>query len=53
MIRGFQERHGLRVLHAWGMTEMAPLGTVSQLPSDLLDAPALRSRVITALEEGS
>ncbi|HLZ07793.1 MAG TPA: long-chain fatty acid--CoA ligase, partial [Chloroflexota bacterium] len=40
MIRGFQERHGLRVLHAWGMTETAPLGTVSQLPSDLVDEPA-------------
>jgi fatty-acyl-CoA synthase len=38
MIRGFQERHGLNVLHAWGMTEMTPLGTVATLPPDLLDA---------------
>jgi fatty-acyl-CoA synthase len=38
MIRGFHERHGLRVLHAWGMTEMSPLGTVSRpAPSDLPD----------------
>jgi fatty-acyl-CoA synthase len=28
MIRAFQERHGVHVLHAWGMTEMSPLGTV-------------------------
>ena len=35
MIRGFDERHGLRVVHAWGMTETTPLGTVSQLMSDL------------------
>ncbi len=35
MIRGFDERHGLRVVHAWGMTEMTPLGTVSHLMSDL------------------
>ena len=40
MIRGYQERHGLNILHAWGMTETTPLGTVSNLPSDLLDAPA-------------
>ena len=40
MIRGYQERHGLNVLHAWGMTETAPVGTVSNLPSELLDAPA-------------
>ncbi len=33
MIEGFEERHGLHVTHAWGMTEMAPLGTVSELTS--------------------
>ena len=38
MIRGFQERHGLRIVHAWGMTETSPLGTVSQLPPELVDA---------------
>ena len=38
MIRGYQERHGLRVLHAWGMTEMSPLGTTGNLPSSLRDA---------------
>ena len=32
MIRGFQERHGLDVVHAWGMTEMTPLGTVCIRP---------------------
>jgi fatty-acyl-CoA synthase len=39
MIEGFQERHGLKVLHAWGMTEMAPLGSVSRLRGELRDAP--------------
>jgi fatty-acyl-CoA synthase len=33
MIEGFERRHGLHVTHAWGMTEMAPLGTVSELSS--------------------
>jgi fatty-acyl-CoA synthase len=28
MIRTFQEEYGVKVLHAWGMTEMSPLGTV-------------------------
>ena len=28
MIRAFQENYGVHVLHAWGMTEMSPLGTV-------------------------
>ena len=27
MIRAFGEKHGVHVLHAWGMTEMSPLGT--------------------------
>jgi fatty-acyl-CoA synthase len=40
MIRGFEERHGLRVLHAWGMTETTPLGVVSSLMSDLEHADA-------------
>ena len=38
MIRGFQERHNLRVVHAWGMTELAPLGTVSHVPARLGEA---------------
>jgi fatty-acyl-CoA synthase len=32
LIRAFEERHGLHVQHAWGMTEMTPLGTVSLMP---------------------
>jgi fatty-acyl-CoA synthase len=31
MIRKFQEDYGVRVFHAWGMTEMSPLGTVGTL----------------------
>jgi 3-(methylthio)propionyl---CoA ligase len=31
MIRAFQEDYGVDVLHAWGMTEMSPLGTVCTL----------------------
>ncbi|MBL7863410.1 MAG: long-chain fatty acid--CoA ligase [Cyclobacteriaceae bacterium] len=35
MIAGFQERHGLRILHAWGMTETSPLGSVCGLTSEI------------------
>jgi fatty-acyl-CoA synthase len=31
MIRAFETEHRVEVLHAWGMTEMSPLGVVSQL----------------------
>ena len=31
MIRAFREKHGVEVLHAWGMTEMSPLGTVTRM----------------------
>ena len=39
MIEGFEKRHGLRVLHAWGMTEMTPIGTVCQLKPHLAKLP--------------
>jgi fatty-acyl-CoA synthase len=31
MIEAWENEHGAQVLHAWGMTEMSPLGTVSRL----------------------
>ncbi|HUF20531.1 MAG TPA: AMP-binding protein, partial [Burkholderiales bacterium] len=33
MIRSFQEEYDVQVLHAWGMTEMSPLGTVCTFKS--------------------
>jgi fatty-acyl-CoA synthase len=35
MIEGLEKRHGLVVTHAWGMTEMNPIGTVSRVKSEL------------------
>ncbi len=29
MMEAFRDRHQVRVIHAWGMTEMSPLGTVN------------------------
>jgi acyl-CoA synthetase (AMP-forming)/AMP-acid ligase II len=31
MMRAFQDRYDVEVLHAWGMTEMSPVGTVCTL----------------------
>src|SRR6476469_3859620 len=31
MIQAFDEEYGVEVLHAWGMTEMSPLGTLNTL----------------------
>ena len=40
MMRAFQERYDVQVLHAWGMTEMSPLGTVCTLkPKHLAPEP--------------
>jgi fatty-acyl-CoA synthase len=32
------DRHGLPIIHAWGMTETSPLGSVCRLPTELDDA---------------
>ena len=32
MIEAFSERHGLHIVHGWGMTEMSPVGTISGAP---------------------
>jgi fatty-acyl-CoA synthase len=37
LIEAYQKL-GLNILHAWGMTEMTPLGTVSRLRAELTDA---------------
>jgi fatty-acyl-CoA synthase len=36
LIRGF-DKHGLHILHAWGMTEMSPIGSCAQLKPKMLD----------------
>jgi fatty-acyl-CoA synthase len=35
MIRQFWEKHGVFVIHAWGMTEMSPLGTVNSMSAHM------------------
>ena len=40
MIQAFQDDYNVRVLHAWGMTEMSPLGTLTSLKNKHLEMPA-------------
>jgi fatty-acyl-CoA synthase len=35
LIDGFKKRHGLAVIHAWGMTEMNPIGTLARVKQHL------------------
>ena len=39
MIRLFQDKYGVQVLHAWGMTEMSPVGTVGTLKAKQAGLP--------------
>jgi 3-(methylthio)propionyl---CoA ligase len=39
MIKTFRDDYGVTVLHAWGMTEMSPLGTVCHLKNKQLELP--------------
>ena len=39
LIENFERNFGVTITHAWGMTEMTPLGTLSKLKSYLAEAP--------------
>jgi len=38
LIAGFKQRHGIQIVHGWGMTETSPLATASDYLGDLQDA---------------
>jgi fatty-acyl-CoA synthase len=45
LIRAFQDEQGVEVLHAWGMTELSPLGTIVQRTPELENlAPDAQAR---------
>lgn len=39
ILRTFEENYDVEVFHAWGMTELSPMGTLGALPPSLIDAP--------------
>ncbi|EHR52883.1 acyl-CoA synthetase (AMP-forming)/AMP-acid ligase II [Saccharomonospora marina XMU15] len=44
MMHAFEERYGVPILHAWGMTETSPLGSVARPPSTATGEQAWRYR---------
>jgi len=51
MINAFNDQYGVEVLHAWGMTEMSPLGTVCTLKNAQVALPA-DERLKVRLKQG-
>ena len=51
MIQRFQEQHDVYVIHAWGMTELSPLGTVNAPTQEILALP-LEQRYQRQLKQG-
>jgi fatty-acyl-CoA synthase len=39
LIKAYREQHGINVIHGWGMTEMSPVGTISNLTTELEQLP--------------
>ena len=58
MIEAFLTRHGVEVRHAWGMTEMSPLGTINspthgtgdETPGQFCDRQVKQGRVFFGVE---
>jgi fatty-acyl-CoA synthase len=48
MIRAFGDSYGVHVLHAWGMTEMSPLGTVCSFKARHLRMPSDEAYAVMA-----
>jgi len=44
LMQEFEERHGVRIVQAWGMTETSPLGSTAQPPAGLDDEEHWRYR---------
>ncbi|ORX06153.1 long-chain fatty acid--CoA ligase [Mycolicibacillus trivialis] len=44
LLHDFQDRYGITVIHAWGMTETSPLGSVANPPAEATGEEAWRYR---------
>lgn len=51
ILRAFEEDYEVDVVHAWGMTETSPLGTLGTLPPHMLDAD-IDTRMEQKLKQG-
>ncbi len=50
LMENFQSRHGVRIVQAWGMTELSPLGTIAQPGRGTEDHLATAGRVLAGVE---
>jgi fatty-acyl-CoA synthase len=50
LIREFEKR-GVRLIHAWGMTETSPLATINYIKSHMMDLPE-EERIVTLSRQG-
>ena len=48
MIRAFEGDYDVEVVHAWGMTELSPIGTLSRLKTKHRDLPIVQKRKVLA-----
>ncbi|MFJ4291830.1 3-(methylthio)propionyl-CoA ligase [Cupriavidus sp. NPDC089707] len=48
MMEKFEDRYDVQVIHAWGMTELSPLGTVCVLKGEQLAWPETQRRTVQA-----
>ena len=51
MIEAFQKKYNVNVIHAWGMTEMSPVGTVCNLKNKHSELP-LNEKIDLSLKQG-
>lgn len=51
ILRAFEENYEVEVFHAWGMTELSPMGTLGALPPALADA-SHEEKVAYKLKQG-
>jgi fatty-acyl-CoA synthase len=45
LMRAFRDRYGIEIIHAWGMTEMSPLGSVARPPANVDEKQAWAYRI--------
>ncbi len=51
VLRAFEDDYGVEVIHAWGMTEMSPIGTIGKLLPETLAADH-DTQIKTKLKQG-
>jgi fatty-acyl-CoA synthase len=51
VLRAFEDEYGVEVIHAWGMTEMSPIGTIGKLLPETYEADH-ETQIKTKLKQG-